>query len=37
VRYDGLVHDFFATAALFEPSRRGFEAACKALRDRLTA
>ncbi|NBC22378.1 MAG: alpha/beta hydrolase fold domain-containing protein [Gammaproteobacteria bacterium] len=36
VRYDGLVHDFFATAALFEPSRRGFEAACKALRERLT-
>lgn len=37
VRYDGLVHDFFATAALFEPSRRGFEAACKALRERLTS
>jgi len=35
VRYQGLVHDFFATAAIFEPSRRGFEAACRALQERL--
>ena len=24
VRYDGLVHDFFGTAAIFECSRKGF-------------
>ena len=35
VRYDGLVHDFFATARLFPSSRAGFEQACRALRDAL--
>lgn len=35
VRLDGLVHDFLATARLIEPSRRGFEHACRALRDAL--
>lgn len=29
--YDGLVHDFFATAQIFEVSRPGFERACEAL------
>ncbi len=33
--YDGLVHDFFATAALFESSRPGFEHACRTLRAAL--
>ncbi len=35
VRFDGLVHDFFATAQLFESSRAGFEHACRALRRAL--
>ena len=30
--YDGLVHDFFATAQVFQASRSGFERACEALR-----
>ena len=25
VRYDGVVHDFFATAVMFECSKQGFE------------
>jgi acetyl esterase len=29
--YDGLVHDFFATAQVFKASRPGFEHACQAL------
>ena len=36
IRYDGLVHDFFATAQLFEPSRAGFQHACRVLADALT-
>ncbi len=35
VCYDGLVHDFFATATIFQASRPGFEHACSALRDAL--
>jgi acetyl esterase len=35
VRYDGLVHDFLATAAMFEPSRRGFESTARTLRAHL--
>ncbi|MFX3658022.1 MAG: alpha/beta hydrolase [bacterium] len=35
VRYDGLVHDFFATAQIFQASRPGFEHACQALRRAL--
>ncbi len=35
VRYDGLVHDFFATAALFECSRGGFEATVRAITQHL--
>jgi len=35
VCYDGLVHDFFATAQQFEASRAPFEAACAALRKAL--
>jgi acetyl esterase len=35
VRYDGLVHDFFATAQVFPSSRAGFEQACQALRRAL--
>ena len=35
VRYDGLVHDFFATAQMFEASRPGFEHACKELAQQL--
>jgi hypothetical protein len=30
-----LVHDFFATAQMFEASRPGFEHACKELAQRL--
>ena len=33
--YDGLVHDFFATAQQFKASRAPFEAACAALRKAL--
>lgn len=33
----GLVHDFFATAALFESSRAPFEQACQMLRDALAS
>ena len=32
VCYDGLVHDFFATAQIFQVSRPGFKRACGALR-----
>ena len=35
VCYDGLVHDFFATAALFQVSRPPFEHACTQLRQAL--
>ena len=35
VRYDGLVHDFFATAQIFPCSRGGFEYACEALQQAL--
>jgi len=35
VRYDGLVHDFMATAPLFECSRAGLEATVKAIRQHL--
>jgi acetyl esterase len=35
VRYDGLVHDFCATAQLFAASRGGFDHACRALRAAL--
>jgi acetyl esterase len=37
IRYDGLVHDFFATAELFESSRSGFREACRALQQALAA
>lgn len=37
VCYDGLVHDFFATAQVFKASRVGFEHACQALRSALSA
>ncbi len=33
--YDGLVHDFFATAVMFECSRQGFEATLAAYRQHL--
>ncbi len=33
VRYDGLVHDFCATARLIPASRGGFDRACRALRE----
>lgn len=35
LRCAGLVHDFFATAAMFPSSRQRFEDACRVLRDRL--
>lgn len=35
VRYDGMVHDFFATAAVFESSRKGFLATVEALQAHL--
>jgi acetyl esterase len=35
-RFDGLVHDFFATAEIFPSSRSGFDQACQALRQALT-
>ncbi|MEM7077649.1 MAG: alpha/beta hydrolase [Pseudomonadota bacterium] len=35
VRYDGLVHDFFATAAMFECSRSGMNETIKVLKERL--
>ena len=35
VRYDGLVHDFFATASMFQSSRAGFEATARVLQDYL--
>ena len=34
-RYDGLVHDFFATAQLFDASRGPFDEVCGLLRDAL--
>jgi acetyl esterase len=37
IRYDGLVHDFFATAELFESSRSGFREACRVLQQALAA
>jgi acetyl esterase len=37
VCYDGLVHDFFATAQIFQASRRGFDDACAALRTAFAA
>lgn len=37
VCYDGLVHDFFATAQIFQVSRPGFERACQALRAAFAA
>ena len=33
--YDGLVHDFFATAQMFKASRPGLELACERLRQQL--
>ncbi len=36
VRFDGLIHDFLATAQVFQASRTGFEHACRALRQALT-
>lgn len=33
--YDGLVHDFFATAQMFKASRPGLELACERLRQHL--
>ena len=35
VCYDGLVHDFFATAVMFECSRKGFDATIAAYRQHL--
>ena len=35
VRYDGLVHDFMATAPLFECSRQGLQATVSAIRQHL--
>ena len=35
VRYDGLVHDFFATAAVFQCSRPGFLATIEAYKKHL--
>jgi len=35
-RYDGLVHDFFATAQMFPSSRAAFEATCKRLQQALS-
>ena len=35
--YEGLVHDFFATAQIFQASRPGFEQACQALREALAS
>ncbi|MEZ5560283.1 MAG: alpha/beta hydrolase fold domain-containing protein [Pseudomonadales bacterium] len=35
VCHEGLVHDFFATAQMFQASRPGFEHACRALREAL--
>ena len=35
VRYDGLVHDFFATAAVFPCSRTGFDATLEQLKNHL--
>jgi acetyl esterase len=37
IRYDGLVHDFFATAELFESSRNGFREACRVLQQALAS
>ncbi len=37
VRFDGLIHDFMATAQVFQASRHGFEHACRALRQALTS
>ena len=36
IRFDGLVHDFLATAQLFDVSRRAFEQTAAALRDALS-
>jgi len=35
VRYDGLVHDFMATAPVFACSRAGLDATVKALKQHL--
>ena len=35
VRYDGLVHDFMATAPLFECSRQGLENTVRAIKQHL--
>ena len=35
VRYDGLVHDFLATAAMFECSRKGLDATVAAIKQHL--
>jgi acetyl esterase len=37
LRFDGLVHDFFATAQVFQASRTAFEQVCRKLRDALAA
>jgi acetyl esterase len=37
LRFDGLVHDFFATAQVFQSSRNAFEAVCRKLRDALAS
>ncbi len=37
VRYDGLIHDFFATAQMFQASRPGFEHACETLTKHLAS
>jgi acetyl esterase len=36
LRFDGLVHDFFATAQIFHSSRTAFEAVCRRLATALT-
>jgi acetyl esterase len=37
LRFDGLVHDFFATAQVFQSSRNAFEQVCRKLRDALAS
>jgi acetyl esterase/lipase len=37
IRFDGLVHDFFATAQLFEVSRQAFTEVADILREALTS
>ncbi|MFU8817225.1 MAG: alpha/beta hydrolase [Pseudomonadales bacterium] len=36
IRFDGMLHDFFATAQVFQSSRAGFEHACRSLREALS-